>query len=238
MRRTPRVPEWIKNFRHPKYVNVYELLPSEKRLFGTETLYGDWDADVLLLAQDLGMVSALTARIEDQHSTPYGHGESVLSNLQLIDLVNRYLATSKLLYGSAIASLWRNDEVVRGKSGAPPNWSTLLHSFVTPVIRWVVSKGKFRAVACLGDCAWIGFLQASDTPLGTHPWRSSWESRTALDVVVSGRTVRAFAMCHPANREGEAKRHLNWSELATYLRRSQDRKGIMRGESKDRFGRS
>jgi hypothetical protein len=36
-RRRPRVPDWIRKFSYPDWTNVFQLLPSNDHLYGTET---------------------------------------------------------------------------------------------------------------------------------------------------------------------------------------------------------
>jgi hypothetical protein len=49
---TLEIPESIRSFKHRHYTNIYELYPNERRLYGTESLFGDWDGELLLLAKD------------------------------------------------------------------------------------------------------------------------------------------------------------------------------------------
>jgi hypothetical protein len=46
---TPQLPEWVRSYRLAGYRNIYELVPLETRLYGTESLYGDWNGDLRLL---------------------------------------------------------------------------------------------------------------------------------------------------------------------------------------------
>ena len=52
---TPPLPNWITEADVPGYVAAHRLCPGEPRLFGTESLYGDWGAvgAVPLLACDV-----------------------------------------------------------------------------------------------------------------------------------------------------------------------------------------
>lgn len=94
MRRTPRLPNFIRDFspaacpdKHPWCLaskNVYELtgLHNERKLFATERMvdsngeevkewaFGDWDCDMLLLMQDTAPVDAIAARV-GKHPDPF-----------------------------------------------------------------------------------------------------------------------------------------------------------------------
>jgi len=37
----PIIPNWIRDFRCPGWTNVFQLVPNNKHLYGTETLFGD-----------------------------------------------------------------------------------------------------------------------------------------------------------------------------------------------------
>jgi hypothetical protein len=53
MRETPPLPPWITSAAVDGHENAHVLCPRETRLYGTESLYGDWDGAVLLpLAKD------------------------------------------------------------------------------------------------------------------------------------------------------------------------------------------
>ena len=85
VKRTPELPEWVTSFTDSQRTckNVYELIPDETKLFGTEALvdeggieestwkYGDWDADLLLLAQDAANANKIEQRIEAEHPDPF-----------------------------------------------------------------------------------------------------------------------------------------------------------------------
>ncbi|MCC6428370.1 MAG: hypothetical protein IT435_16305 [Phycisphaerales bacterium] len=212
MRPTPLIPDWIKTFRHRDYVNVYERIPGESRLFGTETLFGDWNAPVLLLAQDCGVVEDLDKRIASGHPTPHGHGVGLPTNTKLIRLAGS-IGQPKL-YGSALASLWRR---CGGKRRKPPAWNELLNAFVIPVISWVATQADFKAIACLGEYAWQSVLLAGDMAEEADRWQEYRDHGDHIDLVLGGRRVRAFAMYHPACPRGYDLLGKNWPALAAYL---------------------
>jgi len=120
---TPPLPDWVTQFRLPGYVNIYELVPQETRLFGTESLYGDWNARVLLLAKDFACSNLLHQRIAARDLRPYRHEPTLRTNRALRRLADPLCTAPDaehcgLLYGSALASLCRDDG---NMSGALPN---------------------------------------------------------------------------------------------------------------------
>lgn len=212
MRDTPAVPRHLRAFRHPLYVNTYERLPQESRFFGTETLFGDWDADVLLLAQDCGVVADLDARIAAKHLTPHGHGETLRTNTKLQQLASSI--SSPKLYGSVLGNLWRRQG---GKSDRLPDWAGLVHAYAVPMLEWVVSVTRFKAIACLGEYAWRGVLTAGDAMRSASDWGSFRDEGRVAQVTIAGRTLSVFAMYHPVARKEHDELAKNWTKLAEFL---------------------
>jgi hypothetical protein len=54
-----RVPDWIRKFSCSGWTNVFQLVPNNESLYCTETLFGDWNGRVLLLAKDACPTSAV-----------------------------------------------------------------------------------------------------------------------------------------------------------------------------------
>ncbi len=90
MSTTPPLPDWIVTAQVSGYTNAHELLPEEARLYGTETLYGDWGGQVLLLAKDWGPSSILRERIQAGDARPWRHEPAMLTNARLQRLAAPY----------------------------------------------------------------------------------------------------------------------------------------------------
>lgn len=75
--KTPEIPLWIKNLSAPQYTNIFELHLGNKNLFGTETLLGDWDGHLLVVAKDFAPadeVISVAGRVADK-SLAYRHND-------------------------------------------------------------------------------------------------------------------------------------------------------------------
>jgi hypothetical protein len=68
---TPVLPTWITEAHVPGYVAAQRLCPGEPRLFGTESLYGDWGGAVQLLAKDFGPTRIVHDRLAAGEPRPY-----------------------------------------------------------------------------------------------------------------------------------------------------------------------
>ena len=78
---TPPLPPWIREAAVGGYLTAHTLLPGETRLYGTESLYGDWDAPVLLLAKDFAPSKVLHERLAAGETRPYRHEPERIANL-------------------------------------------------------------------------------------------------------------------------------------------------------------
>ncbi len=200
-------------------------------LFGTENMpsHGDWKAEVLLLAQDCGIVKHLIERIRIRHPCPHGYGESVQTNAKLSSLQRIAPLPTPVLYGSVVGSLWRRGE---NKTGAPPAWNEVLPSYCVPMVRWVVTTmTNVRAIACLGPYSWIGVMSAANRTYrfkkdGFEEHREFRDGEKWIDVDVpsypptahGSRRVRVFAMWHPGARVSYDLLAMNRANLSKYIR--------------------
>lgn len=213
MRGTPQLPDWLRSFRTPNYTNIYELIPEENRLYGTESLFGDWDAEVLLLAKDFGTSQLVRERMAAGDSRPYRHEDKprhlgYLTNRNLLEFATPLGGT--LLYGSAMVGLLRND-------GETSGWlrdRSAVKEFVTAALQFTLTNmPRLRAVACLGVDAWSFSAQLFDTD--PQAWAVQRESRAPH---MHG-SVAIFALTHPSRQTGGKLKVLqNWRALGDWLR--------------------
>src|SRR5690606_12648516 len=73
MRPTPPIPDFLRRSPHRAYSSIYELCPEETRIFGTESLYCDWDAETFLLAKDFAPACLIDQRLADGCPRPFHH---------------------------------------------------------------------------------------------------------------------------------------------------------------------
>lgn len=166
MRATPTpLPEWLTSYRQPPYRNIYEICPQERFVFGTESLYGDWDAELLILAQDVGPADEFEKLRDAGHPHPFAHREfrpgfprydpaagmgGAGTNKTIFRLAEHVSCTK--LYGSALIGMCRPGADYHGTLPRP----TLVRDFCVRVLRWAIDPErmpKLRAVICLGNLA-------------------------------------------------------------------------------------
>lgn len=221
MRKTPKIPRWIRDFAHPGYTNVFSFLPDCRRLYVTETLFGDWDAPVLLLAQDAASTQDIRVLAEREGIGAWRHAQRELgdsgrwqTNERVVKLA-RQLPGSKL-YGSAAANMLCDKP---GSSRSLPGFrSGPLHEYLANVLRWVVGKmPNLRAIACLGNEA--GYL--TSVVIGNPELKRQWtfcrENAQPLVGEVGERQIIATAHYHPAARVSASRKTAGWDALKAIL---------------------
>jgi hypothetical protein len=156
MRKPPPIPDWLRAFRHPSYTNIYELCPNEKHVFGTETLFGDWDADLLLLAKDYAPSHIIRQRIKSGEDSPFRHGVRCKDQMgwrtnENLEKLAEEMGEVRLLYGSALGGLMRNDGAT---SGRLPDFTQLKRTFAARLLNWCIEHlPNLKGIACLGKDA-------------------------------------------------------------------------------------
>ncbi len=153
---TPSLPRWLRDTRISGYVNIYELCPEETRVYGTESLYGDWHGQILILAQDFYPSSFIRKQMSEGVARPYSHNPQAPTNTRLQRYVSQVCAGShplqcNILYGSALAGLLRDDG---SKRGTLSNKAEAL-AYGRRVLDFTIANmPRLKAIVCLGGPAW------------------------------------------------------------------------------------
>ena len=205
---TPPLPPWIREASVDGYLTAHALLPDETRVYGTESLYGDWEAPALLLAKDFAPSKVLHERIAAGDPRPYHHEPGLRTNARLESLAAPLLrgqapTDSGLLYGSALANLLRNDGIW---SGALPNRREAM-AYGERVLSFTLEHmPRLEAIVCMGREAW----EATAACLGRA---ERWEDVRARegDLRVDG--VQLLVVPHPAARISDANQEQAWRRV-------------------------
>ena len=207
---TPPLPNWIRDFHCDRFTNIYELCPDETRLYGTESLYGNWDGEVLLLAQDFASRTVVERRITEGDPRPYRHEPKMMTNRNLMQLVDSMRCGK--LYGSALAGLLRNSA---SNSGTLPPIDSIRPHLVRVLGFVREHMPNLRGVACLGRLAWELWAKAFGVDVGD--WAEHLNQRKPVDA--GG--VLMFAQAHPARvwsqRGGKENAFEDWRRMAERL---------------------
>lgn len=156
MNNTPPIPQSIRGLQVEGYTNVYEIVPTATRLYGTESLFGDWNAPLLLLAQDFAHASFVRERVDSNHPDPYSHKDGLRTNDNLIEL-SKDAVRDGALYGSALGPLLKNGN---GLGASLPNRARAMQAASTIVRFTIDNMPNLRVVVCLGTVAWEAIYRA------------------------------------------------------------------------------
>jgi hypothetical protein len=213
MRATPPIPDVIRGFSIAGYRNIYELCPRETRLFGAESLYGNWDGELLLLAKDFAPASLIEDRTRAGDPRPFRHTDWTAEKAvgartnKRLDRMAAPVARGRKLYGSALGGLLRDDKRC---SGALPN-PVAVREYVRHVMDFTLANmPHLRVIACLGVEAWDAVTVALGEPNADRS-----RHRQADTPLPCGR-IQVFALGHPradTNRAMEA----SWAAIRTAL---------------------
>lgn len=207
----PIIPDWIKRYRHPQYTQLWELIPDETRLYGTESMYGDWDGKLLILLQDFSTASEIRRRIAAGDPRPYRHDPMIRTNKILARLAEPFVKSRDprscgILYGSAFAGLLKQGESL----SSPLRYRHEFIPYLTSVLKWAISQMPgVRAIACCGSVAW----EVATTALDCE--RSGWREQLDKCQPVVGGRLKLYALRHPVNRDPGAQQRMQaeWNAM-------------------------
>jgi hypothetical protein len=210
MRSTPKpLPDFIRDYRHQPsdrylrrhrpYTNIYEICKNEAYVFGTESLYGDWDAELLVMAQDVGPVDEFERFRANNHPRPFTHrewregyanyepeeGTGGAGTNQTVHRLGEHFSCAKL-YGSALIGMCRPGNLY-GKNLPPV---TGIRPHCVSVLRWVLDStqtNNLRAVICLGGIA------------------RDFVARALRELPARSIPIQVFQTPHPAARDRSGK---------------------------------
>lgn len=212
----PVIPSWLRVNPSPtRYTSIYELCPNETRVYGTESLYGDWNGRLLVLAKDFAPRTVVESRMA-LDARPYRAGcpckdrelrMGQRTNLRLVRFARRIEAG--ILYGSVLGGLLRNDGETSGALPAP----SAIEPYAQKLVRFTIAQmPSVEVVACLGVEAWLATLA------GLNVERTE-RKRVPADrqpLLVGG--LALFAMRHPS-RGANADHEADWAAVDQHLQR-------------------
>jgi hypothetical protein len=182
--KTPEIPRSIREMKAVPYVNIFELNLGNKNLYGTETLLGDWDGPLLVVAKDFAPadeVRGVAARTGNRQLA-YRHNDGDgryntgwRTNTRLVKFIygesGRQLidgsanTTCGALYISACFFLKPGASTSSSLDGWAPGRAVFDQS--VEVLRFVVHHmPNLRGIACLGGDAEKLVSVAYPTPSG------------------------------------------------------------------------
>lgn len=202
MFKTPAIPTHIRQLKPPLgFANPMQIGIKGPNLFATETLCGDWDGKLLLLAQDFAPANDVRVAVKTHGSERawrhnngdgrYRIGKITNENIVLclrsigrdVDLDGDKSLGSGVLYGNASFFLKEgNTPLARGVEASAPVFEFVVQNML-----------NLRVVACLGKAAFEGAMNW----LGVA---ADWEMHRNSRKPVRHGGLLFFALSHPSQR--------------------------------------
>ncbi|TPM27053.1 hypothetical protein [Mesorhizobium sp. B2-3-5] len=203
---TPPIPARFRSICSPGYVNIFKFGLGNKNLWGTETMFGDWNGEYLLVAKDFYPASYIRLLQAAGEKYPYRHHPGIHSNTKLMNILHRDFKILRIdalgsdgncscnfLYISA-CFLLRDDGVI---SGALPEGGDAAMEASEPVVLWTMGKENMpnlKNIVAMGDDA-----------------KRALE-RGPIAEMIRRRKLRHFTVPHPS-RGSLAKRTERWAPV-------------------------
>lgn len=203
---TPPIPARFRRICSPGYVNIFEFGLGNKNLWGTETMFGDWNGEYLLVAKDFYPASYIRLLQAAGEKYPYRHHPGIPTNTKLMNILHRDFNTlginalgdydnrsCNFLYISA-CFLLHDDGVI---SGVLPDGGHAAMEASGPVVLWTMSKENMpnlETIIAMGDDA--------NRALQREP----------IAKMIRSRKLRYFTVPHPS-RGSLAKRTERWARV-------------------------
>lgn len=221
----PQIPNWIRSFRYQDFTNVFEILPDVDRLYATETLFGDWEGRVLLLAKNAAPAHVIEALSRTEGDAAWRHAQRRLgdtsgwkTNERLSALVEQHLTGVGCLYGSAAAHLMSNDQ--NWSRRLPELHNGALEVHLIQVLRWVLREmHKVEAIACLGEDAWRMACNALDQNAHAGQSRLFRNRGEPLELTCLDKSIVLTSHYHPAARVSSVEMQRGWVALSAFVQR-------------------
>ena len=243
--RDSRLPDFILNFENiiiqktvkkpeARWVNVFSeefLGKNIQQLYATETLFGNWDGELLILAQDALPASSLKSVINSHTSKgesranawrhadkiQYGDRAGWKTNQRIKDFLKLYAPSIQGVYGSATAHMLYDDGSESYSQDLRGYKSKELQIHLIKVLKWVIDNmPNLRIILCLGSKAWNLAADASGSKL-TKDYQNLRDTSNYKNVRISDRLLTIIPAYHPAARVDIKALEKNWRCLESLI---------------------
>ncbi len=192
--RTTIIPPRFRDFSHPRYLNVLSILGAqEQRLYGTESLYGDWQGHTLLLLQDWGHAEYFNSRLMKPNHDPWTHDNEFYTN-KVLSMCFGKEGKSGYLYASIAANMLKigddKSSELPGKLG--------IRKYFRDVLSFSTSRDSMpnlRAIILFGD-----YSKQIAFPHWKIPVATRSLPQIQLQLPDRNYPIWLLSTCHPARR--------------------------------------
>lgn len=240
-----QLPDFILNFKNitiqgtsmkpdARWVNVFSeefLGKNVKNLYATETLFGNWNGELLILAQDALPASSLKSIINSHLSKgdlredawrhadriTYGDKAGWKTNERIKDFMRLYAPSMEAVYGSATAHMLYDDGAASYSQDLRGYNSKELQDHLKHVLKWVVeSMPNLRIILCLGSKAWDLTMDTSGSKF-KKDYQNLRDKGEFKNVTISNKQLTVIPAYHPAARVEKNALEKNWMHLKSFV---------------------
>ena len=217
--KTPPIPPEFHKICHDKWRNVSSFDLGNRHLFGNETLFGDWDGDVLLILQNFAPESYVEGNIRSGHPCPYSHKDDAITNIFLRTIFQKRL-TGRHSTECGVLCVNATQLINEGS-----NWSPYVPAKVIdkslPVLDFVVTQmaKTLKLVICCGSKS-----------------QNAW-SKLEAHYMPNRHNLQIVKTYHPAARVSNEAIAASWAPVAGALERlrpaksKQNSQGVQRAKA-------
>jgi len=207
------------SFKHLKlkgYRNINELFVQDSQLHACESLFGDWNAEVMILAQDAANFSSLKLLLDEEKTNPFRHSSSnrtninlhtILSSLNRFNMGDFYKPNNRncgLYYANAI---WLLKDSV-GMSGAITSKEDAYKVNQEVFVATLENLKNLKIILTLGEHSY-NFIKQFFTNQISSDWHTSVKKNTLHEVYIENSRFFIGSIYHTSNRGMIARAKLN-----------------------------
>lgn len=217
-----------------RWVNAFStefLGKNVKNLYPTETLFGNWNSRILLLAQDALPAAALSKLIKStidkglpkEHAwrhadkVKFGDEKGWKTNEAIKELMEKYAPENDALYGSAAAHMLYADGGTNYRQNLIGFNHPLLTAHLVNVLIWVVKNmPNLEFIMCLGDHAWRIVNQAANSNK-VKEFTQYRNNGQYCEARIMERTLKLIPAFHPMAMKTKEEKEKSWKLLSALL---------------------
>lgn len=189
------------------YRNINELYKQRNQLHACETLFGDWNAKVMILAQDAANFNSLKKLSEESKENPFRHSPEnktnqnlyqVIKSLDIFDLGKYEIPNNTncgLYYANAIWLLKNSDSM----SGSITDTKEAYKINKVIFDATVSNLPNLRLILTLGEHS-FNFIKFCFGNQISNDWHQSVEKRKVNQVKVGNTNLYIGSIYHTSNR--------------------------------------
>lgn len=199
----------FRDLRMDGYTNINDILPIKGRLHACETLFGDKEAEIMLLGQDAASAKRMIYTIvkNGEGAAGFRHGEGVRTNINISYCLKDYLATLQnsdpicanncnIFYANAIWLL-KNTETM---SGSLRNLIKVMNVCKPVFDETYDALNNLKLIIPLGKIPYF-FLRNINANLSSD-WQNEVKSRSIRTFFYRGKEVLVAPVRHPSPLSG------------------------------------